>query len=113
MQLNYTNTFYLTPLLYFKYKIALPLKQYSTISNNLNISNTPILISKTPAEPFIVSTIITSSRKIEGSVLKIHFNTNFSPWFLTGFTDVEGNFDFVFIKNAKALEKQVINLYLD
>jgi hypothetical protein len=43
--------------------------------------------------------------KIEGRILESIFPLNFSPWFLTGFTDAEGNFDFMFIKNERALAK--------
>lgn len=45
------------------------------------------------------------SRKIEGPVLDSRFPKDFSPWFLTGFTDAEGNFDITFVNNVRALAK--------
>jgi len=45
------------------------------------------------------------SRKIEGPVLNSTFPANVSPWFLTGYTDAEGNFDIHIFSNGKALAK--------
>jgi hypothetical protein len=50
-------------------------------------------------------TMFLDSRKIEGSVLNSTFPNNISPWFLTGFSEAEGNFDIFIFSNAKALAK--------
>jgi len=46
-----------------------------------------------------------STRKIEGLVLSSSLPSNFSPWFLVGFTEAEGNFDILIFNNPKALAK--------
>jgi len=46
-----------------------------------------------------------NSRKIEGPVLDSLFPNNVSPWFITGFTEAEGNFDIQIFNNSKALAK--------
>ena len=53
--------------------------------------------------------ILNPSRKIEGPILDAHFNSKFSPWFISGFTIAEGHFDNALIKNTKALANTGIN----
>lgn len=42
-------------------------------------------------------------RKINDLILNAHFNEFISPWFISGFTDAEGNFDIVLFKSIRAL----------
>nr|YP_007374894.1 hypothetical protein PRA_mt0066 [Phlebia radiata]YP_007374974.1 hypothetical protein PRA_mt0192 [Phlebia radiata]CCE89187.1 hypothetical protein PRA_mt0066 [Phlebia radiata]CCE89252.1 hypothetical protein PRA_mt0192 [Phlebia radiata] len=80
-------------------------RQFSTSSLNLSEGQfkNPLAIEPPVPVNCAVPTLldnckITSSRKIEGPILDAHFTPSFSPWFIPGFTDAEGNFDFVFIK---------------
>ncbi len=66
-------------------------------SNHINYSNQNFV--KTLIDP----NIFIESRKIVGPVLESTLPNDFSPWFLTGFTEAEGNFDISLFLNPKAL----------
>lgn len=46
---------------------------------------------------------ISEDLKISGAVLLATFPNSISPWFITGFTEAEGNFDISIFSNPKAL----------
>jgi hypothetical protein len=71
-------------------------------SNQINYSNQNFI--KTIIDP----NIFIESRKIVGPVLESTFPNEFSPWFLTGFTEAEGNFDILLFLNSKALAQTSI-----
>lgn len=68
---------------------------------NKNKMNTTNTFNKTLIDP----AMFLDSRKIGGPVLNSTFPANVSPWFLTGYTDAEGNFDIHIFSNGKALAK--------
>ena len=67
------------------------IRHNSTI-NPPNIYNNKVLIN-------IESLLATGL--IEGPVLNTKFPSSFSPWFLTGFTEAEGNFYIIVDRNLK------------
>jgi len=77
----------------------------NSLSNIINVVNTDQMenVPVDNTKSLINPELFVTSRKIEGPVLDASLPSNFSPWFLTGFADAEGNFDIVYFKNAKVL----------
>jgi hypothetical protein len=84
----------------FNYYFNSSLIRYNSTNLNSNFiysSNLKFIKSLIDPNKFI------DSRKIEGPVLDSLFPKNVSPWFITGFTEAEGNFDIQIFHNSKAL----------